>query len=47
MVKGGHVWQKGDVGRAWYVPPRDTAGHCMGGTHPTGIHSCLMEFLST
>ena len=22
-------------------PPRDTAGHCAGGTHPTGMHSCL------
>ena len=21
-------------------PPRDTAGHCAGGTHPTGMHSC-------
>ena len=41
--KGGHVWQRGACvakgGRAWYTP-RDTAGHCAGGTHPTGMHSC-------
>ena len=21
---------------------RDTAGQCAGGTHPTGMHSCVM-----
>ena len=21
--------------------PRDTVGQCAGGTHPTGMHSCL------
>ena len=24
---------------------RDTAGHCAGGTHPTGMHSCLFNGL--
>ena len=42
--KGGHAWQRGGVwqkgGCVWYAPPRDTAGHCAGGTHPTGMHSC-------
>ena len=31
-VKGG--WSMDQSGR-------DTAGHCAGGTHPTGMHSCL------
>ena len=26
-------------------PPPD--GHCAGGTHPTGMHSCLKLFLHT
>ena len=55
MVKGGCAWRKGGVhgergmcgegGCAWYAPPdpRDTAGHCEGGTHPTGMHSCLLK----
>ena len=50
--KGGHVWQrgacvvKGDVRgkrrgmHGMHSPPQDTAGHCAGGTHPTGMHSC-------
>ena len=40
MVKGGHVWRKG--GMCGVHPPRDTAGHCAGGTHATGMHSCLV-----
>ena len=24
--------------------PRDTVGHCAGGTHPTGMHSCLFIY---
>ena len=27
--------------RGMHTPPRDTAGQCAGGTHPTGMHSCL------
>ena len=47
MAKGGHVWRKmgcgeREGGHAWYAPPRDTASHCAGGTHPTGMHSCLL-----
>ena len=34
--EGGHVWQKGG-----WCAVRDTAGHCAGGTHPTGMHSCF------
>ena len=49
--EGGHVWRRGGVcgeGGAWqggvhgmHPPARDKAGHCAGGTHPTGMHSCL------
>ena len=50
MVKGACVAQGGGVrgergGRAWYAPTRDTAGHCAGGTHPTGMHSCCIYTL--
>ena len=33
----------------WYARPslRDTAGQCAGGTHPTGMHSCVKEHLPT
>ena len=36
--KGGVCGKRGDV--CGMHPPRDTAGHCAGGTHPTGMHSC-------
>ena len=26
-------------------PLRDTAGQCAGGTHPTGMHSCVTLFV--
>ena len=48
--EGGCAWQRrgmcGKGGHAWYAPPdpRDTAGHCAGGTHPTGMHSCSSYF---
>ena len=42
MVKGGCVWRKGGA-CVVCTPPRDTAGHCADGTHPTGIHSCLLR----
>ena len=30
----------------WADPPSDTTGYVLvGGTHPTRIHSCLLEFL--
>ena len=38
--KGGHVWQRGGM-RGMHPSPRDMAGHCAGGTHPTGMHSSL------
>ena len=49
--EGGHTWRRGGMcgkegvcgkgGHVWHAPsPRDTAGHCAGGTHPTGMHSC-------
>ena len=29
------------------LPPRaDTPGHCAGGTHPTGMHSCVIKELT-
>ena len=37
--EGGACVAKGGV-RGMHTPPRDTAGHCAGGTHPTGMHSC-------
>ena len=50
--EGGCAWQRGVCGEwggvcgeggAWYAPPpRDMAGHCAGGTHPTGMHSCFI-----
>ena len=39
MAKGG---MNGKRGGAWYAPPQDTASHCAGGTHPTGMHSCYL-----
>ena len=42
---GGHAWQRG-VCVAKGGPPRDTAGQCAGGTHPTGMHSCCQSFLT-
>ena len=39
LGEGGHVWRRGGV-RGMHTPPRDTAGHCAAGTHPTGMHSC-------
>ena len=38
--EGGHEWQKG--GCMVCTPPQDTASHCAGGTHPTGMHSCYL-----
>ena len=37
MAKGGHAWRKGGG-----CTVRDTAGHCAGGTHLTGMHSCFV-----
>ena len=37
--KGGACVVKGGV--HGMHPPRDTAGHCADGTHPTGMHSCV------
>ena len=37
-MAGGHAWSH------MHTPPptpQDTVGQCMGGTHPTGMHSCL------
>ena len=48
VAKGGHAWWRGDAwqkGGCGMHPPRDTAGHCAGGTHPTGMHSCLILHL--
>ena len=55
VAKVGHVWQGGGMygkrGRhAWYACPpllRDTAGQCAGGTHPTGMHSCIDHKIAT
>ena len=56
-MAGGHVWQGGMHGGACvargacmpHIPPpqtpRDTVGQCAGGTHPTGMHSCIMFYL--
>ena len=43
--KGGHAWQGACMAKrggmcGMHPPPQDTAGHCAGGTHPTGMHSC-------
>ena len=27
-----------------FTPTRDMAGHCVGGTNPTGMHSCFRIF---
>ena len=40
--KGG---MHGEGGVHGMHPPRDMAGHCAGGTHPTGMHSCLIKIL--
>ena len=54
MAKGG-AWRRGACvvkggmcvkrGACVVCTPRDTAGHCAGGTHPTGMHSCFVFFL--
>ena len=38
-MAGGHAWHA--------CPPtlRDTVSQCTGGTHPTGMHSCLANFV--
>ena len=49
VVKGGMcgrgcLWWVAGGGHAWYAPSpilRDTVDQCAGGTHPTGMHSCL------
>ena len=38
MVKGGHAWRGRDAWQGGCMVC--TAGHCAGGTHPTGMHSC-------
>ena len=45
MAKGVHM-AKGGVCVVCTPDPRDTAGHCAGGTHPTGMHSCLILNMS-
>ena len=51
--EGGHAWQGACMGRgvhATHAPPqtlRDMVGQCAGGTHPTGMHSCLIQLLYT
>ena len=43
---GGQVWQGGM--HATHVPPptlRDTVGQCAAGMHPTGMHSCYVDWL--
>ena len=46
VAKGG---VHGEGGHMWYAPPdpRDMAGHCVGGTHPTGMHSCFKVHVTT
>ena len=48
--KGGCAWWRGAcVARGACMactPPWDTAGHCVGGMHPTRMHSCSMLFYS-
>ena len=48
VVKEGCAWQGG---HAWYAPSppallRDTACQCAGGTHPTGMHSCIKNAIT-
>ena len=43
VAKGGRAWRRGGACVAC-TPPRDTAGHCAGGTHPTGMHSCTLFY---
>ena len=48
--RGACAWWGGHV-RGWghvhACPPADTTryGQCAGGTHPTGMHSCLLELI--
>ena len=50
-MAGGHVRGGGGHVRGWghvhACPPADTTryGQCAGGTHPTGMHSCLLELI--
>ena len=51
--EGGHAWQRGVHGKGGVCMAKGdmrgeggacvvcTAGHCAGGTHPTGMHSCF------
>ena len=49
--KRGHAWQGGVHGMHAPHPPgrilRDTVGKCTGGTHPTGMHSCFSNNLTS
>ena len=38
--EGGGVWRRGGVRGEGGACVVCTAGHCAGGTHPTGMHSC-------
>ena len=40
--RGGHAWQRGEACVVCRPPLRDTAGQCVDGTHPTGMHSCCI-----
>ena len=42
--KGGHVWQ-GGMPCTHLRTPQDMVGQCVGGTHPTGMHSCFFLLL--
>ena len=57
LMAGGHAWgacvargacMAGGACMPHIPPPRtprDTVGQCAGGTHPTGMHSCIMFYL--
>ena len=51
MMGGGHVWRRGG-GHVWQRGSCMVGGMCegetateVGGTHPTGIHSCSSKLL--
>ena len=47
---GGHAWLLCGGGACVArggMRGRDTVGHCAGGTHPTGMHSCSVVILLT